>query len=331
MSVSRNAGSGRPVAVLPPNGGTADSDPDVRVHGCPHCSVPSPESRRAISSDGTTRRRPNLTVRISPRLTRSNIKERPIPNCRAASSTRYPRGSVRFVDIPTAYGTVRYVLYPSRVTERDEPQYIESSSHRWNARTGAIETWMGEFGPDLVDRARGGGEWWYVTVRWHAVDGAPTPTSFEVRSSRGKPRDELKAINRDLTKRLPLGRIVTEGLEQLIAFHDGVTLALNAGTAERRATSEMLHSKGQSRMEEVYRLAYDLNSTAKAQGHRHPSRWAWEQLGLKGITDSRGESPSYELVRTKWIPKGKALAKQASTREEGSDRHDARLIRPNER
>lgn len=209
------------------------------------------------------------------------------------------------------YGTVRNLLYPSSVTSRDEPEYLGNSTHRWNASTGAVETWLSDV--DVRNWAKGGGDYWYVAVEWHLVAGTPTPTSFECHSSKGRERDQLKPITRDLTKRLPLGQVVTHGLEQLLAYHDGVTRELKADSPERHATSDALRSGRSSRMEDVYRLAYKLNSTAREKGHRHPSRWAWEQLSFKGITDARGESPSYEVVRTKWIPKGKALATRDSS------------------
>ena len=197
------------------------------------------------------------------------------------------------------------------MTQKHGPEEIGESLHRWNAKTGAVETWALGDGWHIIDStldwARGGPEWWYVTVAWHLVDGAPMPTGFRVQASDGKQEDQPKAISRDLTKRLPLGEITTQGLEQLIAFHDGVTLALAADDPERRATSAALRTGTPGRMEQAYRRAYALHSKAKASGHRQPSKWTWEQLGLAGITDARGESPSYEVVRTKWIRKGREL------------------------
>lgn len=193
--------------------------------------------------------------------------------------------------------------------------------HRWNATTGALETWLLDNGTDLRDWAEGGSGWWYVSVGWHLVDGVPMPTSFEVRASRDKARDQLKPISRDLTKRLPLGEVTTQGLEQLIGFHEGITQALDPDSPERRATSEALRAGTPGRMEERYRMAYALHAKATAGGHRQPSRWAWEQLGLAGVTNARGGAPDYQLVRTKWIPRGKALAdKDARAEQRASNR-----------
>jgi hypothetical protein len=199
-------------------------------------------------------------------------------------------------------------MYPFGVTQKNSPEPLGPSMHRWNAKTGALETWLLDNGTDLRDWAKGGPDWWYVSVGWHLVDGVPMPTSFEVRASRDKARDRLKPISRDLTKRLPLGEVTTQGLEQLIGFREGITQALDADSPERRAMSEALRVGTPGCMEERYRLAYELHAKATASGHRQPSYWTWVQLGLRGVTDARGEAPTHQLVRTKWIPKGKALA-----------------------
>jgi hypothetical protein len=203
--------------------------------------------------------------------------------------------------------TDSYVLYPSTVTQKHNPEPFDTSVHRWNAATGGIETWLLGSDSDPLGWAKGGPEWWYVTVEWHLVDGAPMPTAFNVRASGSRTGDSLKPISRDLTKRLPLGEITTQGLEQLMAFHDGVTLAFDADTAERRATSAALSAGKPRSMDNVYRRAHAIHSQALANKHPQPSLWTWHQLVAEGVTTRSGEEPTYENVRTKWIPKGKAL------------------------
>lgn len=210
------------------------------------------------------------------------------------------------------------MLYPSRVTPKDAAEPIGTSVHRWNARTGALDTWLLNDNRDPRARARGGPHLWYVTVTWHLLDGVPTPTGFDVQATSGRQDDRHKTVTRDLTKRLPLGKITMQGLEQLRSFQEGVTRALNADRPERRAEADTLRGRAPGYMNDTYLRAYSLHSEAKAKRHPKPSLWTWEQLGLAGITDARGEPPSYQVVRTKWIPKGKALAAQDARSEQRS-------------
>lgn len=220
------------------------------------------------------------------------------------------------------------MLYPLGVTQKNEPEPLGESIHRWNARTGDVDTWLLGDDPDLIAstraRAQGGPHLWYLTVTWHVLDGVPTPTGFDVQATSGRPDDRHKPLTRDLTKRLPLGKITTQGLEQLRAFQEGVTRALNARTAERQAEAETLRHRAPGYMDDTYLHAYSLHSEAKAKGHPKPSQWTWQQLGLAGIKDARGESPTYQVVRTKWIPKGKALAARDARSEQrsGSQRNN---------
>jgi hypothetical protein len=231
--------------------------------------------------------------------------------------------------MPQWSDTSSYVLYPFGVTGENEPKLLGTSVHRWNARTGDIDTWLLDDDPDPIAstrvRARGGRHLWYLTVTWHLLDGVPTPTGFEVQATNGRPDDRHKPLTRDLTKRLPLGKITTQGLEQLRAFQEGVTQALNANTPERQAEAETLRRRTPGYMDDIYRRAYALHATAKNNGHPEPSLWTWEQLGLAGVTNARGEPPTYQVVRTKWIPKGKVLAaKDARSEQRSGDQKNNR-------
>lgn len=249
---------------------------------------------------------------------------RPKPMHAPASGTdtyvqRWRSATVRASDVVLVVmtlwcGTARYVLYPFGVTVENGPEYLGESVHRWNELTHGVETWLLDNSREIRVSTEGGPEWWYVTVEWHRVGGVATPSGFTIRASSDRPNDRVKPISRDLTKRLPLGEITAQGREQLIALNRGLTLATGVDTPEHLDELQALQAGSPGRMDPMYQLAHSLHSEAVAAGLRNPSKWTHEQLGLRGVTDARGHTPTYEAVRTKWIPKGKALAAKDSRR-----------------
>lgn len=106
-------------------------------------------------------------------------------------------------------------------------RWVETTHHRW--REGEDVRSGYSFTLELEDP-----DDWHVFVNWRLVDGLAMPIGIEIHSSRDAHRegdswhewDRPKPVNRELTKKLPVGEILAQGRIQISGLWDTKTQRL---------------------------------------------------------------------------------------------------------
>jgi hypothetical protein len=142
-------------------------------------------------------------------------------------------------------------------------------------------------------------EGWGVLVEWMTDDdGRAAPVGLRLTGYAGTPEDPdttgpLHVLSREVTKRLPLARLIDESREAML--RDGGT-GLSWVRADTYAADTSTH------MGRLARAAF-LHAEEVARGgagSRQPAMRAWERLTREGVTTESGEALTPQRVRT-WI------------------------------
>lgn len=142
-------------------------------------------------------------------------------------------------------------------------------------------------------------EGWGVLIEWMTDDeGKAVPVGLSLTGYRGDGEDPdktapLHVLSRDVTKRLPLARLIDESRERMLRDRGS---GLPWVRADTYAADTSTHVGRLARAAFLHAQAVETGGEAA----RRPAVWAREQLSAEGVTTESGEALSAQRVRT-WI------------------------------